>query len=387
MKRRVLVLALVACVVGASARAEERAPARTFAEMPRVASSADGFVEVVAADVPGDPVGFRLPILQFTTRFLRAFAHAHRLEMPRGEAGLVIHALNGRTNDVRVVTRLARRRRGVLTRVWLPSPGFSDMEALRFAIAKAYLRAWTDRNRPSGAQTPAADVPDWLVLGAVRCLDGATVDDDKRAVLALWSEAGLPYFPVLCRELRAGGGRDAVLCGYVVAWMRERRVFLAGLEALAAGRAWDGARLAQALTGESDPDRQDRASDERLARLTRAVLTPGTATPWDLKVFTSRLLLYAPEFDKNIGANGASCTFREAIARAGEHVAVREAAARKAREMPFYAIGRGPALAEAAEAYRLFLLGLARGEKPEALGPMLDRAEARLQELLNVKQK
>lgn len=356
---------------------------RTAAEMPKVASSADRFVEVVAADVPGDPVGFRLPILQFTTRLLRDVERVYQLKMPRGEPGLVIHALEGRTNDVRVVSRAQRRNRASLTRVWLPSPGYSDIEALRFAILKAYLRAWVDRSRPASARVPAAAVPDWFVLGALRGLDGGRVDDDKRAVLERWSSADLPFFPAVCRDLRAGEGRDAELCGYVVAWMKERRMIGKALEELAAGRAWEAGRLAKALTGENEPVRQDRASDERLARLTRSVLSPGRAAPWDLKVFASRLLLYAPEFDKNIGANSKSCTFREALAMSQSNLTMRVVAARKAREMPFCAIGRGPALAETSEAYRLFLTGLARGEGPETLGPMLDKAELRLEEMLN----
>ena len=124
-------------------------------------------------------------------------------------------------------------------------------------------------------------------------------------------------------------------------------------------------------------------SDERLARLTRSVLSPGRASAWDIKVFTSRLLLYPSEFDKNIGANGASCTFREAIALAAENPDVRKAAWRKACEMPFCAIGRGPALTEVSESYRRFLTGLARGDGPDVLTPLLDAAEARMQEILN----
>ena len=266
--------------------------------------------------------------------------------------------------------------------MWLPSPGFSDLGALRYAIVKAYFRGWIDRNRPQGV-TAAAAMPGWMVLGALRGLDGETVHDDKRAVLAMWSEARLPFFPALCRNLRAGTGEDAALCGYVVSWLKERKLFRKTLEGFAAGRAFEGARLAADLTGETAPDEQDRASDERLARLTRAVLSPGRASQWDLKVFTSRLLLYPAEFDKNIGANGTSCTFREAIARAADHPALREAAARKAREMPFCTIGRGTALAEASEAYRLFLTGLARGDAPDELGRLLDEADAQLQEILD----
>lgn len=380
-----LLLALVACAaLAVRAQAAEDAPPlrRRAADMPKVARGADGFVEVVAADVPGDPVGFRLPILQFTTRLVRDVERVYGLSMPRGGAGLLIHAQDGTTNDVRVISRAGRRAGAAMTHVWLPSPGFSDLEALRYAIVKAYFRGWIDRNRPQGV-TAAAAMPGWMVLGVLRGLDGETVHDDKRAVLAMWRAARLPFFPALCRNLRAGKGEDAALCGYVVAWLKERRLLRKELEGFAAGRAFDAARLAADLTGEKDSHEQDRASDERLARLTRAVLSPGRASRWDLKVFTSRLLLYPAEFDRNIGANGTSCTFREAIALSADHPALREAAARKAREMPFCALGRGPALAEAAEAYRRFLAALARGEAPGELGRLLDEADALLQEILD----
>lgn len=386
MKKR-LIFAVFAVLAGGLAYAQEAVSAATPArkravEMPKAVLGADGFVEVVAADVPGDPVGFRLPILQFTTRLVREVERVYGLSMPRGGVGLLIHAQDGTTNDVRVISRAGRRTGAAITHVWLPSPGFSDLEALRYAIVKAYFRGWIDRNRPQGV-TAAAAMPGWMVLGALRGLDGETVHDDKRAVLAMWSEARLPFFPALCRNLRMGTGEDAALCGYVVSWLKERKLFRKTLEGFAAGRAFEGARLAADLTGETTPDEQDRASDERLARLTRAVLSPGRASQWDLKVFTSRLLLYPAEFDKNIGANGTSCTFREAIALSADHPALREAAARKAREMPFCTIGRGTALAEASEAYRLFLTGLARGDAPDELGRLLDEADAQLQEILD----
>ena len=381
------VLALVCLVV--SAPEEDAVPRarKTVAEMPKAAMGAEGFVEVVAADVPGDPVGFRLPVLQFTTRLLREIERVYGLEMPRGDVGLLIHAQDGTTNDVRVISRAGRRGTAAMMHIWLPSPGYSDLEAFRFAIAKGYFRCWIDRNRPKEGGRPAVEMPDWMVLGALRALNPETVHDDKRGVLTMWSEARMPYFPVLCRNLRVGTGENAMLCGYIVSWLRERRLFKKTLEGFAAGETLDAARLATDLTGEKDPDLQDRASDERFAKLTRAVLSPGRASRWDLKVFTSRLLLYPAEFDKNIGANGTSCTFREALALAAENETVRQAAWQKAREMPFCAIGRGDSLAATATAYRKFLIGVARGESPEVLRPLLDNADALMEKTVNENRK
>ena len=381
---RRLVSCLVASFLACVAWAQDDVPAvarRKPSEMPKVATSAGGFVKVVAADVPGDPMGFRLPILQFTTRNLRELEKAYKLEMPRrAEPGLVIHALDGRTNDTRVIVRTSRRDASLVTRVWLPSPGFSDLDQLRFEIARAYLRAWIDRAAPRGV-TPG-ELPDWVVQGALRAADAQTAHDDARFVLNLWSSARLPFFPALCSDLRVAKGPAAALPGYVVSYIRERHVFKKMLERLASGASWDGKWLAEQLTGEKEPSEQDRVSDERLARLSRAVLSPGRASEWDVQTFASRLRLYPAAFDRTIGAQGSSCSFAEAIGQSATNEHVRAAAAQKAREMPLYVTGRGEELMAVGEAYRRFLLSLARGEPPAELKAQLQEADALLKPLL-----
>ena len=376
-----LVVSLLACV----AWAQDDVPAvarRKPSEMPKVATSAGGFVKVVAADVPGDPMGFRLPILQFTTRNLRELEKAYKLEMPRrAEPGLVIYALDGRTNDTRVIVRASRRDAVFATRVWLPSPGFSDLDQLRFEIARAYLRAWIDRAAPRGV-TPG-ELPDWVVQGALRAADAQIAHDDVRFVLNLWSSARLPFFPALCSDLRVAKGPAAALPGYVVSYIRERHLFKKTLERLASGETWSGAWLAEQLTGETEPSEQDRVSDERLARLSRAVLSPGRASEWDVQTFASRLRLYPAAFDRTIGAQGSSCSFAEAIGQSATNEHVRAAAAQKAREMPLYVIGRGEELMAVGEAYRKFLLSLARGEPSAELKAQLQEADALLAPLLS----
>ena len=379
---------LVACVlllVGALvAWAQDDVPTvarRKPSEMPKIATSSSGFVKVVAADVPGDPMGFRLPILQFTTRNLRELEKAYNLEMPRrAGAGLVIHALDGRTNDTRVIVRALRRDGALVTRVWLPSPGFSDLEQLRFEIARAYLHAWIDRTAPRGV-TPG-ELPDWMVQGALRAANPDLAHDDIRFVLRLWSSARLPFFPALCTDLRVVKGRAVALPGYVMGYVREKHLFKKTLEHLASGAAWDGAWLAEQLTGEKDPVEQDRVSDERLSRLSRAVLSPGRASAWDVQTFASRLRLYPEAFDRSSGMGVASCTFAEAIERSTDAY-VRAAAAQKAREMPLYVVGRGEELMAVGEAYRKFLAAVARGEPPEELRTLLREADALLASLLS----
>lgn len=340
--------------------------------LPKLATACDGLVGVLAADVPGDDYGFRLPILQFVSGQVRILEHAYKVKMPKRDGiGILVNVGDGRTNDTRVLSRRVRRPGGGLqTRITLPSPGFSDLDELRFAVAQGYFRTWIFRN---GGSTN--ELPEWVVQGMVRAADSGTAHDDARFVLELWSNARLPYFPALCTDLRKARGKGAALAGYLAAWMKEKHLVGPLLDRLASGRPWDGRHLAEALSGEKDPFLQDRASDERLARLTRAVLSPGRASDWDLKVFRSRLVLYPPVFDKG---KPLSYTFREAVALAAGSQDVRDAAWQKAREIPFCAIGRGDALADAAMAYRSFLVEAALGRQPEGLRPLLDAAEEKM---------
>ena len=365
-------------LTGAAFAQEEGRPsmAARVRNLPKLATACDGLVGVLAADVPGDDYGFRLPILQFASRLVRDLERVYKLQMPRRDGiGIFVSVGDGRTNDTRVVSRRQRRPGGELqTHVFLPSPGFSDLDDLRFAVAQGYFRAWVFRNGGSTNELPA-----WVVQGALRAAESETADDDTRFVLGLWSQARLPYFPALCTDLRRAKGAAAALPGYLVAWMKEKHLVKPLLDRLASGKPWDGRHLAEVLTGETDPFRQDRASDERLARLTRAVLSPGRASEWDLRVFTSRLMLYPPVFDRRAGV---SYTFREAVALASERQAVREAAWQKAREIPFCAIGRGEALSETAMSYHAFLLAAAQGKPAEALKPLLEAADAKMDAIL-----
>ena len=349
--------------------------------LPRLATACDGLVGVLAADVPGDEYGFRLPILQFVSGHVRDLERVYGLSMPKRDGiGIFVNVGDGRTNDTRVISRRTRRPGGeVQTRIVLPSPGFSDLDELRFAVAQAYFRAWIFRN---GGSTN--ELPEWVVQGAVRAVDGETAHDDIRFVLELWSQARLPYFPALCTDLRKAKGKGAALAGYLVAWMKEKHLVKPLLDRLASGKPWDGRHLAETLTGEKDPFRQDRASDERLARLSRAVLSPGRASEWDLKVFASRLFLYPPVFDKT---GSKSYTFREAMPLAAESQAIRDAAWQKAREIPFCAIGRGEALSEVAMTYRTFLVAMAQGKPAEELEPLLRAAEDKMNAILEGRKK
>lgn len=384
----VALLCLAACVAGAEDEVPENVGrvAKKAAEMPRIASSADGFVEIVAADVPGDSMGFRLPLLRFTTQLVGEIEHAYGLAMPRADgAGLVIHALDGQTNDVRVIARSGRRDDGrLVTRIYLPSPGFSSIEALRLEIVQAYLRAWADRNRPDVHGQAAAEPPMWLAFGVLRARTADGAHDDIRFVLEQWSEHKLPPFPKFCLELKIATMQDAVYAGYLVAWMKERNLLRAALEGLSMGNAWNQAEFLADLTGEKSEEGQRQVFNARLERLSHAVLSPGRASDWDIKNFRRQLRLdVRPVEGEPEDAATHTCSFRRAIKLLAERpAAVRTAALAKMRELPLYAVRRGQLMAATSEAYSEFLVMLSRGASAEKLNELLDKAEYQLARLI-----
>lgn len=328
---------------------------------PKAVVSTDGFIRVVAYDNPRDEVGFRRPILAFAGKTVDSLAKAFDVERVKvREPGLVIYAMDGRTNDTRVIVRPETRSDGSgVVKIFLPSPGYSDLDDLRTGIAKSFV---------------GADMPDWLVQGVLRCQDEETRRADTRFVLELWSTGRLPFFPALCTDLRKAKGRAAALPGYVAGWIKEKKLLGKLRE-----EGWNGKRLAELLTGEKDPVMQDRASDERLARLARSVIEPGKCGKWELDFFSSRLMLYPPFFETKLVDGRAMCTFAEAMDAGESNLPVRVAALLKSREVPLYALGRGDGLLAAADAYRRFLLGVAAGESRDKLEDFLEKADAGLE--------
>lgn len=329
--------------------------------MPRAAVSSDGFVRVVSNDDPRDKVGFRRPILAFAVNEIDSLSKTYGIKREKtANPGLVIYALDGRTNDTRVVVRRETRKDGSgVSKVFLPSPGYSDLDDLRSAIARAFL---------------GPDLPDWVIQGVLRCRNEDVRRDDTRFVLQLWSSGRLPFFPALCTDLREAKGRAAALPGYVVGWMLERKIFPE-----LRNRPWDGKKLAEMLTGETDPSLQDRASDERLVRLSRSVLEPGTCDRWDADFFSSRMMLYSPSFAVKLAGDGYSCSYRQALEEGESNLVVRTAALLKSREVPLYALGRGERLQDVARTYQRFLLGVAAGEDKKKLAGMLKAADVKLE--------
>ena len=154
-------------------------------------------------------------------------------------------------------------------------------------------------------------------------------------------------------------------------------------EAVAAYRKGDPAlrvqdermRLEDWLAGRGTRD------DEEGIRLMRRVFEPGKSSPRDVLIFASRLYLYPPQYDLRFLGRFDRLSFREAVKLGRTDLLVRTVAYQKSFELPVLGGGKSPELASAADAYREFLLALAKGETEEkGLLSLLDTAD----ELLNV---
>lgn len=123
----------------------------------------------------------------------------------------------------------------------------------------------------------------------------------------------------------------------------------------------------------------DLKDDEEGLKLLRKVIEPGKASRRDVLTFASRLFLYPPVADLRFLGRFDCLSFRDALRFGRADPMVRIVASVKANEMPVFGGGRGEDMAAAAEAYRVFLVELARGKKDEKeLKALLDTADERL---------
>lgn len=118
--------------------------------------------------------------------------------------------------------------------------------------------------------------------------------------------------------------------------------------------------------------------EENLARM-RKVIEPGKASRLDVALFASRLYLYPPQYDLRFPCGAVCLSFREAVKRGKDDLAVRTTAFAKAGGLVALGSGRGETMGRAVRAYSDFLLALAGGEKDEKeLLDLLDEADAKL---------
>lgn len=102
-----------------------------------------GLVQVYA-NCPGDMRDeFHGPVARFVSKTCDDLYSSTTNEPSRfASAGIAVFIGDGRTNDASVVSRAFKRDDGSFcTRIYLPSPGYSDIAKLRTAVARAFVLA------------------------------------------------------------------------------------------------------------------------------------------------------------------------------------------------------------------------------------------------------
>ncbi len=136
----------------------------------------------------------------------------------------------------------------------------------------------------------------------------------------------------------------------------------------------DRQRLEDWLVG-----RGDLKDDEEGLKLRRKIMEPGKASRRDVLTFASRLYLYPPTYDLRFMGKFSSLSFREALKFAKIDPMIGMMAFAKSVEVPVFGGGRGDEMTAAAEAYRVFLIELARQKvSDEELRALLDAADEKL---------
>ncbi|MBO5643110.1 MAG: hypothetical protein J6S51_03795 [Kiritimatiellae bacterium] len=128
---------------------------------------------------------------------------------------------------------------------------------------------------------------------------------------------------------------------------------------------------------------KDGKTDEDYLKLMRRVKNPGFARQEEVLDFSSRLMLYPPQFAMPFCEKYRALTFGEAINLAELDVKIRYAAWVKSSELLVFGAGRGDKFTDMVKSYSEFLRALASYTlSKRELTAMLEKAESKLKEVL-----
>lgn len=163
-----------------------------------VLTQAEGLVKVYANCAVDVRREFQAPIARFAGETVAALAGAERRRLTRfAQPGIVLHLGDVRTNCTDVIVRVATNEEQVITRLFLPSPAFTDLGVLRTEIVRAYYRTVVKREISSEAAREAYRQTD----------PGYRIADERRR-LADWLDradgSDVEGFRLLYRVFRPG---------------------------------------------------------------------------------------------------------------------------------------------------------------------------------------
>lgn len=107
-----------------------------------VITHADGFVQVYA-DCPEDMrLEYQMPVARFVTETVKTLCRGTGRRQPHfSKPALMVHIGSVRTNLSEVVAKASTNGERVVSRIWVKSPGYADLDCLRLEVARAFLRS------------------------------------------------------------------------------------------------------------------------------------------------------------------------------------------------------------------------------------------------------
>ena len=140
-----------------------------------VLTQAEGLVKVYAACSSDVRREYQSPVARFAGETVTRLAGAARRRLTRAtRPGIVLHLGDVRANRSDVVTRVTTNATQVVTRLFLPNPAQTDLEALRTEIVRAYFRVVEQRELSLEAAREAFRMtdPNYRIAGERRRLEG-----------------------------------------------------------------------------------------------------------------------------------------------------------------------------------------------------------------------
>lgn len=138
-----------------------------------VLTQAEGLVKVFANCTEDRRREFQAPVARFAGETVTTLAGASGRRLTRvARPGIVLHLGDVATNRTDVLVRVATNEGAVVTRLFLPNPATTDLNALRTEIVRAYFRAVerTERTAAEAAEAYRMTDPDYRVARARRRL-------------------------------------------------------------------------------------------------------------------------------------------------------------------------------------------------------------------------
>jgi len=147
-----------------------------------VVSQCGGLVQVYA-DCPEDMRReFQSPVASFAAETAKTLMNGLSLKPAHsGESPVRIHLGDVRTNETTVVTKVTTNGTSVVSRLYLPSPGFADLRRFKLELIKAYARTLRGE-----------ELTDDGAIDLYRKADPAFRLADERARLDDWLAGRLP---------------------------------------------------------------------------------------------------------------------------------------------------------------------------------------------------